>query len=504
VKVRVVFLLLLGAACGGREDAGRQGERSTIWHDDADALVLAEPAYTRGLVALDAFDLDGAEFNFSQAIREFPRHAHAFYQRGLARLAREQYDAALEDFTRALDAEPGYTEPFDDRAWAYFLKGDGGSARLDAATAIRLNPGIVGWHTTVHRQLDTDDEVLAFLARAERDAFARTKRGNAWVAKRDHEKALAEYGAALAADPGFVLPWVARAQLRVALGRYREAVEDCAQAIRLEDRLGYAYELRGWALYALGRFADAGQDMGKALALGPESVRLHQRAGFVAFAQGREEEAMRAFTAANRWDPLQLFALDETRGVPAAAVAHFQTKTKESPGSAVAFFLLANARYAAQQNDGAIANFTKALDLAPSFALALVSRAKVWQVKGETSEAFKDFDRAVGLDPGSARAFNNRGTIHMEADRQREALADYEEAMRLAPRMWWAPSNMAEVWNKRKEYAKAVRLCTVAVHVGRESRPIAANAYRLRAEAYEGLGDPAAAARDRMLQNRGP
>ncbi|MGQ0613107.1 MAG: hypothetical protein ACT4PV_05145 [Planctomycetaceae bacterium] len=52
--------------------------------------MLAEPAYTRGLVALDAFDLDGAEFNFSAALREFPRHAHAYYQRGLTRIARDQ------------------------------------------------------------------------------------------------------------------------------------------------------------------------------------------------------------------------------------------------------------------------------------------------------------------------------------------------------------------------------------------------------------------------------
>src|SRR5262249_42246516 len=101
------------------------------------------------------------------------------------------------------------------------------------------------------------------------DSAAYVQRGNAWFAKGDLERAIADYNIAIAFGHNAATPYYNRGCLRQAKGDIEGALADYNRAIEINPRYASAYNNRGGLYYSQGRLDEAIAEANRALAIDP-------------------------------------------------------------------------------------------------------------------------------------------------------------------------------------------------------------------------------------------
>jgi len=163
-------------------------------------------------------DLDRA-ITLTPHVSNFPDPAlgRAYLDRTRLRVASGDLDGAVNDGTQAIRAAPGQAEPYIMRGRAYLDRGDWLQGRSDLASGIHLLDRKLGG-----RPRDASQQAADF-----------NTRGLAYDLLGDHTHALADYEAALQADPKL---WSAHYNLGaayLALGHTDAALAALTQAIAL-------------------------------------------------------------------------------------------------------------------------------------------------------------------------------------------------------------------------------------------------------------------------------
>ncbi|WP_178130506.1 tetratricopeptide repeat protein [Reyranella sp. CPCC 100927] len=104
-------------------------------------------------------------------------------------------------------------------------------------------------------------------------AVAHYERGNAYRAMRDHYSALADYTAAVGADPAFAEAYVMRGLMHQATGHVDKGIADYDAAIGINPDLAVAYFNRAIAHHGQGRLQDAVTDFARAAKRGHVAAR---------------------------------------------------------------------------------------------------------------------------------------------------------------------------------------------------------------------------------------
>ncbi|HLN08783.1 MAG TPA: caspase family protein, partial [Xanthobacteraceae bacterium] len=100
-------------------------------------------------------------------------------------------------------------------------------------------------------------------------ATALMGRANGYLAKRDYDRAIADYDMAISRDPGLVAAYGGRARARIAKGDLDAALADYDQALRLNPRATQFYVDRGNAWRRKGRIDRGIADFSEAIRLDP-------------------------------------------------------------------------------------------------------------------------------------------------------------------------------------------------------------------------------------------
>jgi tetratricopeptide (TPR) repeat protein len=119
----------------------------------------------------------------------------------------------------------------------------------------------------------------------------------------------------------------------------------------------------------------------------------------------------------------------------------------------------------AKQYDDAVAAYSRVIQLDPTRAASYDSRGLAYSKSGRHSEAIHDYTRAIELNPELTAAYNNRGWANMELGHLEEALPDLNKAIELNPAYTTALFNRAQLFEKQKEYAKAVEDYDRILHI---------------------------------------
>jgi tetratricopeptide (TPR) repeat protein len=173
------------------------------------------------------------------------------------------------------------------------------------------------------------------LAKDAKDVHALTARGQAYAAKNESDKALADYDEAIRLDPKATQAYYHRANLRYGRQQYPKALEDYDVVIRLDPKLDWAYHVRGWIYYRK-------KDYDKAL-------------------------------------------------------ADFEAAIKLAPTESVFYRDRGNVALARKQYDKALADYDKSIELEPSYVVPWHLRGVTWQAKKEYAKALADYEKAVKL-----------------------------------------------------------------------------------------------------------
>ncbi|MBU3646936.1 MAG: tetratricopeptide repeat protein [Limnohabitans sp.] len=309
----------------------------------------------------------------------------------------------------------------------------------------------------------------------------------------DHSPAaLVHFNEAARLQPEAARPYLLRADLHKACGRYEAALSDYDTALlrqspvsasvaagpaqdstsapyssRLSsdmradpDAQAHLHANRGTTLHALGRHAEALESFDTALECAAHTPGLHYNRGNALRELGRHEEAITSFDAAlvhdgtdhqahfnrglclgalGRWEA----ALDEADAVIAACPDHARAYTARGDW-------LKNLGRKAE----ALQAYDRALDLDDQAPHTHLNRGNTLREMGRAEEALQAYAQATMLDPSDWEAHYNRGIALHDLRRIPQALQSYGLARRLAPaehRIEWNESLallMSQRWHE--------------------------------------------------------
>jgi serine/threonine protein kinase/lipoprotein NlpI len=232
--------------------------------------------------------------------------------------------------------------------------------------------------------------------------FIRSLRG-------DWRGAVADYGTALRAAPTDFAARLHRGLAMIVLNRPNDAIADFTAAIEADPRRASPYINRG-IVYKdmLGDLESAVADFDKAIEADPLSAKAYINRG----------------------------AAFEALGRPGDALADYDRAVELDPDDFIAVYNRGNQRLARGELADALTDFDRAIDLNPDHAQAWVNRGVIHKREGRRGPALADFDEAIRRDPTVWQAWANRGAIRIqEADPAERAagIADLQQAWRLCP-----------------------------------------------------------------------
>jgi len=165
-----------------------------------------------GVMKMSPGTYEQAIHHFDRAAQIWPEYAEAYLDRGIAEHNLNQAGPALVDLDRAVDLDPNLTRAYDERGQIYLDKGDPQKAIDELSESIRLHPTLESY----------------------------SQRGVAYEKVGQHQKAIADFDAAISEFREAPYIYRARAGVKRKLGDQAGAAADDDKAQRIET--GHAVE----------------------------------------------------------------------------------------------------------------------------------------------------------------------------------------------------------------------------------------------------------------------
>jgi tetratricopeptide (TPR) repeat protein len=282
--------------------------------------------------------------------------------------------------------------------------------------------------------VDETDPVLAIdacdaiIAEAGDDiglAVAYYERGQAYLAKDQPDRAIADFDRAIALTPDFADAYHERGAAYLDTGQLVLAIASYDEAIRLDPANGYAYYTRGLTHYDTGNATKALADLRDAVRLIPESDPWHAEAV-------RSIEEIESGTLTNSSACFAETDMDELIDACTKIIAKGQPAERAHGQSLAKSYVNRGNGYRAKGDvSAAIADYNRAIELFPYLRSAYQARALAHLGERRFDQAIADFDKAVELDPDDRKAYRDRGLAKAAAGDKVGALADFRKAERL-------------------------------------------------------------------------
>jgi tetratricopeptide (TPR) repeat protein len=322
--------------------------------------------------------LEDAAAWYSEALRHNPKDAATYHLRARARHLQGALDLAIEDFAEAIRLAPS-AALYNNRANVWLAKKDFDKAVADYDHALKLSP---------------------------RSSAFFNNRGNVWSAKKDYDRAIADYDQAIRLSPKAAPAYANRALAWNRKKEYDKALADCDECIRLDPFFLSAYSHRGTAWSAKNEHDKAIADFSKVLRLDPKNVLAYRNRGKAWVAKKDHDRAIADFSQAIAFDAKNVLARDD-RG---------------------------RAYYEKKDYENAMADYNEAIRLDPKLAAAYSNRAWLWATCPDAKfrdgqRALESARKAVDLFPKNAGFLDTLAAAYAETGNFEEAVRCQERAL---------------------------------------------------------------------------
>jgi tetratricopeptide (TPR) repeat protein len=161
-------------------------------------------------------------------------------------------DKAIDAFSKALQHDAKYVPAYMGRAVVYSAKKDHDRALAEFNAVLRLNPN---------------------------DPFNLCNRAKIYIDKKEYDKAIADYTEALRIAPRFDHAYFSRAIAWLHKREYAKVLDDCDEAVTLNPKNALAYNQRAWILATCPN--EKVRDGKRAVESAKRAVALAQEAGMM-------------------------------------------------------------------------------------------------------------------------------------------------------------------------------------------------------------------------------
>jgi tetratricopeptide (TPR) repeat protein len=358
------------------------------------------------------------------------------------------YDKELRGALEALSAVKTDASALVWRGRILRILGDTAEARrvLERSRALARTPEAAAWLGELaleNSPVEAETLLSESASLAPRWALPHLIRGLARLNALKHADALAEFDAALRAEPkkGRHLMRLARSEAHLQALRYDQAFAEAKLAIRLDPHSPAGYHMAGVVKFFAGELSAAAEYSDQARNRdynleGPffaswgvvsdwDQPAVYLETLDRAIEKAPEQAVLYAARAELKRDP-KLCLYDE-------ALSDYQKAAELAPDCAWIRAALARAEDLAHGGRNGLKSFALALRLCRSSGWAYAWRGAVWARLGETRRALDDFARAVKLMPWYSFTYAWRGALLNRLGRAAEALADLDTAILLDP-----------------------------------------------------------------------
>ena len=346
--------------------------------DPKDAVALGQ----RGIAFYSKAEDQQAIVDLNNALKLKPGDTLFLCQRAMALQRQGKIDDALKDADAAIAAAPKAPLGYGVRGDIFFAKEDYDAAIKDYSESIRLGlfNAYYGRARTYAKKLAWDQAISDFdqgykltPASVLNDSAGVCGRGDAYLAKRQLDKALQDYDLAIRINPNLAAAYSGRGAVLYIQKKYDEAASECTKALALYPKEGRAYLERGRSLLNVKttRLEDVTLDAVEAVQLLPKDPWAHNLLGICHVRKGEHDKAIASYSQAMNLLPKEA-VFPSNRG---------------------------QAYYSKGDYDHAIEDLSAALKILPAYAIALQFRSKAYEKKGDQENAKKDLEAAKKLNP---------------------------------------------------------------------------------------------------------
>jgi len=361
----------------------------------AAALDPKSPRYIHsiGLAYQQMNNIQKALEQFERALRLDPKHMPSRYHAGLMLYRLGEHHIAIEWFSEVLEVVQSDHLVYESRGLVFQTIGDHQRAVEDFSAALLLAP----------KEHKGEDHYY---------------RGESLLALGRYKQALQDLDMALQLDWHDAAVYHARGITKQYLGQPKDAIEDFREALTKEpENPKFLYD-RGQCYRSIGMAEQAEDDLTKALEETPGELRLLYGAGLAAYELNKNETAIDHLSGA-----LQAWERQRGDGLAPGVLCDIH-------------YHLGLAHANRNQHEPAIECFSKAAEEAKDEEIrmnCIHERAKSRQMEQEYGLAITDFNAVIEHNPRNAHAFFRRGFAWKSLGDFDKAADDFETAKMLAP-----------------------------------------------------------------------
>ena len=461
--------------------------------DRGEKLEPASPLlhFAKGLLAFKQKRYDDANVELTALFEMMPKHYPGLMLAGMVNYETAQYALAQNAFSTYLLRYP------DDLAARRMLgatllaKGQPHLAVnvLERGAEKAGDVGFLAVAAEANRQVGRFANAKTLLERAieldTKNADLRTNLGLIELALGSRQKAMADFDAAIALNPGNAR--ADEALIMMLLGQQQlERAQRAADA--LEQRLPKSpdtYTLKGAILLFKKDDAKARENFERALQLQPTHFAAAEALADLDAREGKPDARRRRMEAILKTDPhhlgalLALAKLDLAEGRQAAGVASIRRAISEHPESVNALLMLADVQLRAGDAAEAVISARQAHDLQPFDARATILLADAQLAAGDKQGAIVTLTGLVAMQPKLISAYMRLASAYIANGALNDAGPTVLQALKVDPKNLAAKAMLGEIYMRTNRHANALVL---AYQIQKEN-PKAPLGYRMEGDA---------------------
>lgn len=366
--------------------------------------------------------------------------AKKMYQLGLQNYNKGNYEEAIKNFSDALAKYPKYEAALLYRAYANEKLGNSFQALSDYEQLIKINPKHSQAYVSrghLNSKIGLDDEAIkdytAAIEHDNRNFEAHYERGMIYNILGLYNEALKDFEKCSQLKPGAEIDFMTGI-VESKLGNEERAIHFFSAAIKFDKNNKNYYYHRADSKIKLGRYADALEDLIIANKLDEKDPYIYNKMGVANHFLRNYEKALFYFDKALEINPIvNEFNYNRARTHVALknyekAIADFSMVIELAPDNLDTYLYRASAYSALGKYEEAENDYSKYIEMNPGNFSVFQKRADVRISLKKYEQALEDLNKTIELKPENANAYHNRGIVEYNLNKKEEACRDFKKS----------------------------------------------------------------------------